>query len=122
VRTLAAGALERSLTDPRSHPLLHLHGALWPFPRTLAGMRIADDQPKSVVFWDGREDLGSPFKRACNSIIIGNVRLSILAFLPLELTQIYSAQTKNPKGVPPQMIFCLLNVRARLAFLRRRLS
>ncbi|TNY22949.1 Argonaute2 AGO2 [Rhodotorula diobovata] len=53
------------------------------------GMRIADDQPKSVVFWDGREDLGSPFKRACNSIIIGN--------------------TKNPKGVPPQMIFCLLN-------------
>ncbi|GAA5924141.1 hypothetical protein JCM3775_005604 [Rhodotorula graminis] len=54
----------------------------------LRGMRITDDTPKTLQYWDGREDLVSPFKKACNAIIMNN--------------------PKNPKGVPPQMVFCLL--------------
>ncbi|BGP40812.1 Protein argonaute [Rhodotorula kratochvilovae] len=53
------------------------------------GMKILDDQPRGIEYWDGREDLVSPFKRACNKVIVDNPR--------------------NPKGLPPQMVFCLLS-------------
>jgi len=50
------------------------------FARALAGMRITDDTPKSLQYWDGREDLVSPFKKACNAIIMNNVRACSLLF------------------------------------------
>jgi len=43
-------------------------------------MRITDDTPKSLQYWDGREDLVSPFKKACNAIIMNNVRACSLLF------------------------------------------
>lgn len=72
-------------------------------------IRIPADQQLKVTYWDGREDRLSTLKRAANLVMQNNVRLSCLD--PTLLLTGFALQPQNKAGQPPQLIFCILQVR-----------